>query len=628
MATISGMSSVDVRAEVQELVGLLPLWVGKIYQYDNDSFGFRLNGEEKARHLLFCVRGIRIHRVSELPPAPKNPSGFSMYLRKFIEGGKILSIRQKGIERVIVITIGKGSNEYKLIIELFDEGNLILTDKDNVILNALAKKRFKERNIVSGAVYNLSAIDIEKLSYEEFVDEIHQETENDLVRTLAVRFKLGGVASEEICEVANVSKNLPVKFATDAQLKSLYASVVSWLKHPVEPVIVEKGASPFVSAFREPKQRFTTFSEALEAFYPKPEIKQEVEKKEHLSKKERIRRQQEEAIVSFEKKIASATEAVEMIYTHYREIQEIIQILFEASKKMSWQEIGMVLKATDIPAAKSIVSINAKDASVLLNLGEKQNITIFINESLEANAGRYSMISKKFKEKKVGALRALEKEIVHTEKKIEHSAGKLKKKWYYRFRWMKTSDGVLLIGGKNADQNEELVKKYMEGKDIFLHADVFGASVILVKGPTGCMNEAVQFAASYSRLWSEGVASGNVIEALPSQVSKTPESGEYVAHGSFLIRGKRILHRNVPLEVAIGIMTEPILEVIGGTPSAVEPKTKVSVRLHPGIFEGNDIAKKVLRKLRDAFSESEQKALKNVLNTDAIATFVPPGGSV
>ena len=135
MATLQGMSGTDVRAEVAELSALLPLWIGKIYQYDTASFGFRLNGEEKARHLLFVEKGVRAHLTAELPPAPKNPSGFSMYLRKYIEGGKVLSIEQKGIERVIIISIGKGPQEYKLIIELFDEGNLIFTDKDFKIIN-------------------------------------------------------------------------------------------------------------------------------------------------------------------------------------------------------------------------------------------------------------------------------------------------------------------------------------------------------------------------------------------------------------------------------------------------------------------------------------------------------------
>ena len=77
-----------------------------------------------------------------------------MYLRKYIEGGKVLSIEQKGIERVIIISIGKGPQEYKLIIELFDEGNLIFTDKDFKIINALSQKRFRDREIVAGALYD------------------------------------------------------------------------------------------------------------------------------------------------------------------------------------------------------------------------------------------------------------------------------------------------------------------------------------------------------------------------------------------------------------------------------------------------------------------------------------------
>jgi len=627
MATLSGMSGVDVKAEVEELCGLLPLWIGKIYQYDNETFGFRLNGEEKARHLFYCVKGVRAHLVSELPPAPKNPSGYSMYLRKFIEGGKVLSITQKGIERVFVFDIGKGPNEYKLIIELFDEGNLILCDKDGIIMNSLVKRRFKERDIVTGAVYTVDSVSPDKLRYDEFAAVIRQDSDNDLVRTLAVQFKLGGSVSEEICNNANISKNFPAKFATDAQLKPLYESTVSWMNRPFSPVIDDKGAFPFVSAFREPKVRFATFSQALEAFYPKEERKQEIEKKEQLSKEERIRRQQEAAIVSFEKKATDATECSEIIYGHYGEVQEIIQVLSEATKKKSWQEVGKILKTADIPAAKRIVSMNPEKSSVVLDLGERQKVTIFIHESLEANAGRYSQLAKKFKAKKSGAERAMQQNIVHATKKASNTVHKLKEKWYHRFRWMETSDGVLLIGGKTADQNEELVKKYMEGKDTFLHADVFGASVIIIKGKTERMDEALQFAASYSRMWGQGLATGNVIEAAPSQVSKTPETGEYVAHGSFVIRGERIIHHDIPLEVAIGIMTEPVVAVIGGTPSAIESKTKVSVRLRPGTYEGNDIAKKVLRKLREAFSESEQKALKSVLYTEAVAAFVPPGGS-
>ncbi|HJJ27194.1 MAG TPA: NFACT family protein [Methanocorpusculum sp.] len=409
MATKQGMSGVDVRAEVSELAAKLPLWIGKIYQYNNTSFGFRLNGEEKARYLFYCETGIRAHLVTALPPAPKNPSGFSMYLRKYIEGGKVLSIRQKGIERVIFIEIGKGVNEYYLIIELFDEGNLILTDKNFVILNALIQHRFRDRDIIAGAVYNHDMTSPEELTYEEFAEKITAE-DSDVVRALAKKLLLGGVTAEEICNASGISKSMPARFANEAQLRPIYRAMTAWFEtlSNTDAVIDSKGAFPCASSMREPIARYPTFSLALEAFYPKFEKKAAEEVKVKLSAKERIRQQQEQAIVSFEKKAALATEASEIIYGHYGEVKETIDVLAAASRKMSWQEIASVLKKSDMPAAKRIVSLDAAKASVVLDLGEKQKVTIFVNESLEANAGRYSEQAKKFRAKKAGALRAME----------------------------------------------------------------------------------------------------------------------------------------------------------------------------------------------------------------------------
>jgi hypothetical protein len=212
-------------------------------------------------------------------------------------------------------------------------------------------------------------------------------------------------------------------------------------------------------------------------------------------------------------------------------------------------------------------------------------------------------------------------------KKIRATTPVMKKRWFHRFRWFNTSDGILVLGGKDASQNEELVKKYMEGGDRFVHADVHGASVVIVKGATTRMDEVVQFAASYSGAWRSNHATADVYAAVPPQVSKTPESGEYVSRGSFVIRGEREYYWDVPLAAAIGLQREPELAVIGGPPSAVAKKTDLFLVLKPGTFEPNDTAKKVLRTLRERVGEEEAKSLKAVLNTDQIAAFVPPGGS-
>ena len=98
--------------------------------------------------------------------------------------------------------------------------------------------------------------------------------------------------------------------------------------------------------------------------------------------------------------------------------------------------------------------------------------------------------------------------------------------------------------------------------------------------------------------WRSGHFSADVYSALPIQVSKTPESGEFVSRGSFIVRGERIDYRNIPLAVGIGLMLEPHAAVIGGPPSAIKGKTKCLLELKPGQFEPNDVAKKVLRILK------------------------------
>jgi hypothetical protein len=141
------------------------------------------------------------------------------------------------------------------------------------------------------------------------------------------------------------------------------------------------------------------------------------------------------------------------------------------------------------------------------------------------------------------------------------------------------------------------------------------------------MDEVARFAASYSGAWKSGHYTADVYAVSPGQVSKTPEPGEYISRGSFVVRGEREYFRDVPVGVAIGLQQEPERAVIGGPPSAVSARTSVRVVLKPGTFEPNDIAKKVLRMLRERLPAEEVKATKGILTTEAIAAFVPPGGS-
>ncbi|WAI01029.1 ribosome rescue protein RqcH [Methanogenium organophilum] len=615
------MSGLDIHAMVSEARGSLPLWIGKTYQYDTGLFGIRLNGKEKQKFSLIIEIGKRMHFTFSLPAATPNPSGYSMFLRKYCIGGRILGISQPGIERVIDIEIGKSDNRFHLIVELFDEGNIILTDGEYTIIQPLRKHRFKDREVTAGAVYTLASHSAPS-SVEEVASILH-ESDADTVRTLATRMLLGGKFAEEVCSMAGVSKSEPAVTAPAAQLFAAYSQVLKKTEEERSPCITSSGCWPFLLGNETADQTFTSFHEALDQYYPRGK-ELTTPPKPKLTREENIRKRQLDAIASFEKKIERYEAIVETLYTHYTFIDDVLAALRKARSTSSWQEIEKILRTSDSPSAAAIKAIYPAESAIDLDI-EGKVVKLFVEDSIEVNANRYYEMAKKFKKKRKGAFAAMERmQIVPKKQKITIPARK--KKWYHRFRWCYTSDGVLMVGGKDAGTNEEIVKKYLQGGDTFVHADVHGGSVIIVKGATKKTDEVAQFAASYSNAWKSGHMTADVYAAAPNQVSKTPETGEYVARGSFVIRGERTYFHNVPLGVAIGLQTTPEMGVIGGPIDAVKSRAEHYVILRPGQYEPNDAAKKILRILREKYGEG-WKSVKNILNSESVAAFVPPGGS-
>ncbi|KAJ2872579.1 hypothetical protein FB639_004328, partial [Coemansia asiatica] len=116
--------------------------------------------------------------------------------------------------------------------------------------------------------------------------------------------------------------------------------------------------------------------------------------------------------------------------------------------------------------------------------------------------------------------------------------------WFEKFAWFVSSDGILVIAGHDMHQNELLVKRYLRPGDAYVHADLHGAASVIVKNPgTGFLPPSTLFQAGVmsvcrSRAWdAKIVTSAWWVEA--QQVSKTAPTGEYLATGSFMVRGKK-----------------------------------------------------------------------------------------
>ncbi|ERH08064.1 MAG: putative eukaryotic snRNP-like RNA-binding protein [Halonotius sp. J07HN4] len=400
-----------------------------------------------------------------------------------------------------------------------------------------------------------------------------------------------------------------------------------------------------------------------------------------IAKQQRIIDQQEGAIEGFEQQADAEREKAEALYEQYDLVDEILTTIQDArADGVPWAEIGETLSAAadnGMRAAQAVVEVDGSEGTVTVDLGETR-ATLDATIGVEKNADQLYQEAKRVEEKKAGALTAIEntrEELAAVKARREaweaddgESDGdsdgtadnaeddteadefadtdwlarssipiKRDEGWYERFRWFHTTDDFLVIGGRNADQNEELVKKYMSSGDRFFHAQAHGGPVTILKAtgpsepakavdfPESTLREAAQFAVSHSSVWKAGQHAGDVYMVAPDQVSKTPESGEYIEKGSFVIRGDRTYYNDLAVDLAVGIQCTPQTRVVGGPRAAVAEHAATHLQLQPGKYAQNDAAKRCYRQIKTRFAD--ESFVRSVASPDLIQEHLPAGGS-
>lgn len=633
------MSNVDIFTISDELNNLLSgARVDKSFQPTKDIVVMRFHVPGTGRIDLVMQCGSRIHTSQYPLENPTTPPTFPMLLRKRIKGGHVESIKQHNFDRVVEIRVKK-DKYYTIIVELFDKGNIILLDDENNIILPLKRKHWSNRDISSKREYifpeerGMNPITITE---NEFTELFENNGDSDVVRTLA-RNGLGSLYAEEVIaranEITEIDKNTVNNNLTEEQLKGLYEGfkkLFDNLKNEsIKPQIVKSDSKEDVipldlikyESFE--KTYYNTFNEACDEFYSKKvntDIKQIKENawNKKVGKFEKRLKLQQETLDNFEKTIAESTLKGEVIYSNYTTIENIINVVNTARDKgYSFKEIGKTLKKAKKEGMAEAQIYESIDPLGVLTLNI-DNTTLNIDPKLTIpeNAENYYEKSKKAKRKTKGALIAIE----NTKKQLEEIKSKkdsamenisvpkkrVKKnlKWYEKLRWFVSSDDVLVVGGRDANSNESVVKKYLEPNDIYLHADIHGATSTAIKLNGNKLNdnllkESGEFAASFSSAWSKGFTSQDVFWVHPDQVSKTPEAGEFLAKGSFVIRGHRNYIRGARLKLAVGIVDYEGKRIMAGPVEALEKHSQNFVVLKPGFTKKEAIAKKILHKINE-----------------------------
>lgn len=523
-------SSFDVARIVDELRGMIGVRARKAYQPHYEQVVLRLNQKGKPSTDLVIVRGKRIYLSQRDRPMPTNPSPFAMKLRKHLSNSRLIEVNQLGFDRVISLTFEHGRGRLKLIIELFRDGNVLLLDDKDVIIQPLTHAKYASRSLKSGENYTPppATVDPRNLNQAE-LDELLDSSDHSLIRTLAARVNLGRIYGNAIATSAGIELDEPANSLDEEQRKDLGGSMKkllaelangdcsylwftdiksldAWKEAADNPMARDSASveieefSPIALPFMntELMVEIDSLSGAYDAIFGTHDaiayIRREEEKlaaagedeEEQRAKLNRRAEQQKSAITRFESQAVLTQELAKSIQDNWTHVDNLLSQVNSFIEADSWQALesktGEIVWIDRVEPAKR---------TILARLPDEDNepgasVTLHIEKSVHQNAQQYFEQARTLKDKAKGARTALERTEnaaakEEARRKKDAAAGKVriakrsKRFWFEKHRWGILSDGRLVVGGRDAKGNDTIVRKYLKSTDLYIHADLHGA---------------------------------------------------------------------------------------------------------------------------------------------------------
>lgn len=655
------MSNTDIRAIMPEIkeVGQ-GAFVNNVYQY-NGIFVLKVHKTTVGTRQILIEPGRRIHVTRYRRDAPRFPPEFCMVLRKYLRNRVITNIEQYDLDRIVVFEVGNDENKYKLIVELFGKGNVVLVDPDDEIFVGLYYKKMRDRNVVPNATYQFPpqrGRDILAVELQDLEDVI-EDSNASLIRTLTRGFNVDSLSCEEVCALAGISPTEPSQNVTENQIRDMMYGFKEYLgkieKGADEPRIVLDDEGQYLSfvPFKfetyagMSEEVFDTYSQAIDEFFGFPELEKEIDKKQAALREEKERletiiEKQKENLDELEEEASLLRETGEAMYANFQEINEILHTVEQArSDGVPWARIQEKIeegKKKGIPSAEMITEIHPERGEVILEVDGKTT-SLDIRKSVQQNASKLYNRAKKIEGKMKGARQQIEK----TRKELENldeseiepmeeqKPVKVRRKhWYEKYRWFKSSEGHLVLGGRDAKTNEELAKKHLGPNDVFIHAAVHGAPYVIIKVPDEqpgdiTLREAGKFSITFSKAWQENLVSADAYWVEPNQVSFSPPSGEYLPSGAVMIYGSKNYIENIAIELAVGLLFEGEHAVpMSGPYSAVESHTEFNIKVGPGRQKKSNLVKSIMHRFEEMLPKEKARILSRTPEQE-IMRVLPPG---
>ncbi|MCI4330491.1 MAG: NFACT family protein [Thermoplasmata archaeon] len=581
-----------------------------------------LRSRDEGRRDLALVPGRFAALLAEPPPRREELSPMAKELRRLLTGAILSDVPDPAGERYLELVFRRADVEEPLLLalELFGAGNLTVA-RGTRLVAVLHPRSWAHRTVRIGSEYSRppSRGDPFGLTTVQ-VTALLEASRNDRASTLGAKLALGGPVAEELLLRAGVPGSLPAGqdaayvaaqiHSAMAELRALVGDRPHGYLYAQAGVIVDAEPYPSQRWRAEPgvaEQERPTFSEAAWDYFstmPPPLAKEVAAAPDPAAEIDRQLAQQREAIAHLQSEAAALVAEAAAILAHFPEAELAL------AKR---ENDGSEERTVEVPLAG-------------------RNVHLLLGRPVRASAQALFEEAKRAQSRLAGARRALaETELRRAEVPPEtapvatgasRDAEARPRFWFQKYRWFLSSEGVLVVGGRDAATNDLLVRRYLRPRDRYIHADIHGAPSVIVKHPQPpapdatevSLAEAGQFGVAFSKAWRAGLASASAFWVEADQVSKAAASGEFVARGAWVIHGTKHVMKDLPTEIGVGTVRYEGADLwCAGPPSALRNRGELRVVLVPGEERSR--------------SESEVELSRDLgLSRDRLQSMLPAGG--
>lgn len=524
---------ITVAALVQELRDSLTGGrIAKIAQPEPDELLLTIKTPAGQRKLYISASASLplIYLTDENKPSPMTAPNFCMLLRKHIGNGRITSISQPKLERIISLHIEHLNElgdlcEKKLIIEIMGKhSNIIFCDDKDMILDSIkhvSAQMSSVREVLPGRTYfipdTMEKSDPLSVDVSSFM-EILRLKPVPLGKAIYTSFTgISPVIAEDICFLAGLDSQLPASELDEDTFLHLFRQFSYYMDDirgcHFHPCIYYDGTSPkdfgavALSHFSNyTKQEFTSISEVLNTYYATKNtltrIRQKSADLRHVVQTalERNRKKYD-----LQKKQLRDTENREKYKVYGELIHTYGYNLAPNSRELTAlnyytnEEITIPLDPTLTPA---------ENAQKYFNKYNKQKRTFeALTELIQETADDIHYLESISNSLDIALTEAdliqIKEELMQTGY-VRRKYTKKKEKITSRPMHYISSDGYHMYVGKNNLQNEELTFSFANGNDWWFHAKGAPGSHVIVKTggdelPDRTFEEAGRLAAYYSK---------------------------------------------------------------------------------------------------------------------------------